>query len=212
MARMLGRLALLLLSVTSCKERSAPPGSGALETTPTTSASVRGPPIAVSPRQILSYPGGAILVLDPAACRVQAIAAGKQLWTRNIPACRGLLEVAIARDSTAYVRADRELAALEPGGAERWRVSLEGEEPPRAIASPTTLADSRAVLAESPRSIAVYDSDGRVAWRFSVPTEEALVAPPQGLPTEGVTLLTGVASYVLGAEGELRWRLPTSRK
>jgi outer membrane protein assembly factor BamB len=169
-------------------------------------------PIAVSPQQHRSYPNGAVLILEPTVCRVQAIGSGKQLWTRNYPGCGGLLESAIARDSTAFVRAGRELAALGNEGRERWRIKLEGDQIPRAIAAPTTLADSRVVIAESPRAVAVLDADGRPAWRFSVPTEEVLVAPPEGLATEGLALLTGVASYVLGADGELRSRVATTRQ
>ena len=197
-------LALLVLA-SSCRERAAPPGAGALETTPTASA-VPKAPAAVSQQQIHGYPNGSVLVVDPAACRLQAIDGGAARWTRNYPTCAGLLEAAVARDSTVYARAGRDLASLDKEGRERWRIQVEGAELPRTIAAPTTLADSRVALAESPRSVTVFDADGRPAWRFSVPTEEALVAPPQGLPTEGLALLTGAASYVLGAEGEMRSR------
>jgi hypothetical protein len=68
------------------------------------------------------------------------------------------------------------------------------------------------VIAESPRNVAVYDSHGKAAWRFALPSAEVLVAPPEGLPTEGVALLTEAASYQLGADGRLRWRVPTGGK
>jgi outer membrane protein assembly factor BamB len=201
---------LCLLAVAACKERAPPAGSGAIETTPSAGASPSSAPAVTSPERIVSFPGGALLVAEPGRCRLRAVSAGTQLWSRTFAACNGLLEPAIARDSTAYVRAGAELAAIELGGAERWRVRVEGDAIPRAIARPTTLADSRAVIAESPRSVAAYDAKGRPAWRFSLPSDETLVAPPEGLPTEGVALLGGASSYLLGADGKLRWRLPAS--
>jgi outer membrane protein assembly factor BamB len=158
-----------------------------VETTPTASGAARATPVGLSPSQLITYPSGAILVLEPVPCRVQAVDAGKQVWLRNYPTCGGVLEAAVGRDSTAYVRAGRELAAIEREGAERWRIPVESTDLPRGIATPTTMADSRVVLADSPRSIVVYDADGKPSWRFALPSEEALVAPPQGLPTEGVS-------------------------
>jgi len=166
----------------------------------------------VSPQQHRSSPNGAVLILEPTACRIQAIQSGKHLWSRDFPACAGLLEFAIARDSTTFVRAGPELAALDSRGRERWRIKLEGDRIPRAIAAPTTLADSRVVVAESPRTVMALDAEGHPVWRFSVPREEMLVAPPEGLMTEGLALLTGVASYLLGADGALRSRVMTTPK
>jgi len=203
---------LVAFAACSCQERPPPPGSGAVETTPTASGATHAAPVGLSPSQLISYPSGAILVLEPLPCRVQAVDGGKQVWMRNYPTCGGLLEAAVGKDSTSFVRAGRELAAIERDGAERWRITVEGAGLPRSIASPTTLADSRVVLADSPRSIVVYDADGRPSWRFALPSEEMMVASPQGLPTEGVAVLTGAASYVFGADGELRFRLTTGRK
>jgi len=199
-------------AVLCCQERPPPPGSGALETTPTAPGATQAAPVGLSSSQVIPYPNGAILVLEPLPCRVQAVEDGKQAWLRNYPTCAGLLEGAVGRDSTAYVRAGRELAAIERNGAERWRITVDGSGLPRSIASPTTLADSRLVLADSPRSIVVYDADGRLSWRFALPSEEVLAASPQGLPTEGVAVLTGAASYIFSADGELRWRITTRRK
>ena len=197
----------LILVVSGCKQPPPPPGSGALETTPVASGLGSAiPPLAAEagPRLAI-YPNGAVLVTDPKLCRVSALQSDRLRWMRDFASCGNSLTAAVARDSVAYVRAGKELFAIETDGRERWRAALEGEVP-EAIAVPTTMLDSRVVIAASPRSVVAHGPDGKPAWRFSAPVDESLLASPIGMHTEGVVLVTSRAAYALGGNGELRWR------
>jgi outer membrane protein assembly factor BamB len=152
------------------------------------------------------YPDGAVLVTDPKLCRVSALQTDRLRWMRDFASCGNFITAAVAGDSVAYVRAGNELFAIETNGRERWRASVEGEVPV-AIAAPATMPDSRVVIAASPRSVVAHDLDGKPAWRFSAPADESLLAPPLGMHTEGVMLVTSRAAYALGGNGELRWRV-----
>jgi hypothetical protein len=197
----------LILALSGCKQHASPPGSGALETTPTASGLASAiPPLAVeSGPRLAIYPNGAVLVTNPKLCRVSTLQSDRLRWMRDFASCGGFVAAAVARDSVAYVRAGKELFAIEIDGRERWRISLEGEVP-QAIAAPTTMPDSRVVVAASPRSVVAHDLDGKHAWRFSAPADESLLALPVGMHTEGVVLVTSRAAYALGGNGELRWR------
>jgi hypothetical protein len=190
----------------SCKERVPPPGSGALETTPTgaNSAGQRGFAELPGLRHAL-YPNGSLMIADPFACRVSAIELGTLRWATDIANCGGLMEVAIADDSVAYVRTAKELVSLDPQGHERWRARCE-EEVPRTSAAPTTMPDSRAVLVTGIRTVTAYQVDGKPAWHFPIPANEMIVGPPTGMRTEGVAVVTSQAAYALGPDGEVRWR------
>jgi outer membrane protein assembly factor BamB len=201
---------LLLALAWGCVERAPPPGAGALETTPTASGSARREVArSAGARQIAAYPGGGVLLADAGACRLTSIEKGKPRWTRDVPACDGLLEAAIGADSVAYVRARKALFAFEPDGKQRWRANLD-EATPTPLCAPMTLADSRVALATSPRVVSVYAYDGRVAWQFSTPADEPLVSPPVAFKGEGLVLLTARAAYALGSDGELHWRTSTA--
>jgi outer membrane protein assembly factor BamB len=81
---------------------------------------------------------------------------------------------------------------------------------PGTIATPTTMADSRVVIASNLRALAAFTREGKPSWRFSAPSDETIVAPPMGMKTEGIALLTSHAAYALGSDGELRWRAAVS--
>ena len=121
--------------------------------------------------------------------------------------CAGLLEATVALDSVAYIRGTKGLWAMSLGGAVEWNVTVETTNLPAALAVPTSLPDSRVAIAVSPTKVVVYEHDGSVAFSFSTPSEEALVAAPTGMKTEGVALMTSAAAYFLGGTGELRWRV-----
>lgn len=167
------------------------------------SACVR--PVDDASSRLAIYPGGALLLGEPAVCRVSAIESDRVRWMREFASCGGLVELAVANDSTAYVRTGDQLFAIDFDGRERWRTSFDAQVP-RAIATPTAMLDSRAVVATSPHSISAYQLDGKPAWRFSTPTNETIMAAPSGMRTEGVGVATSHAAYVLGPAGELRWR------
>jgi hypothetical protein len=201
----MSRYALIGLAIVACNQRPPPPGSGALETTPT-GGLARAPTYGtVSMPQALAYPNGSVLTMDPKACRIALLRDGNAKWDREISGCAGLLEATIAMDSVVYVRDPKELSSFAPDGTLQWTAKL-GDPPPRALATPSALADSRVAIAATAKSVVVYERDGKVSWSFSPPSEEALVAAPVGMKTEGVILMTSQAVYYLGATGEIRWR------
>jgi outer membrane protein assembly factor BamB len=203
-------VAFVVLAVFACSRRQPPPGSGALETTPTGPNASSGPPLAdgSNPR-VAIYPNGALIVADPKQCRVTVLELEQIRWTREFASCAGLVDPAVAADSVAYVRTARELFAIERDGRERWRAALDADVP-RSLGSPTTMADSRPVIVASPRSVVAYQLDGKPAWRFSMPASETIIAPPVGMRTEGIAVVTSHAAYAIGADGELRWRAAVS--
>lgn len=201
------RAVFLGLAMTACLERPPPPGSGAVETTPTGSAARAGaPPAAAGPR-VYACPNGSVLATDPKTCRVALLHDGIVRWDRELSGCAGLLEAAVAPDSTAYVRTPKTLSSFSPDGALTWTVKLDDPTLPRTIAAPAPLADSRVAIAGSKKSLIVHDRDSKVSWTFSPPSEEEILAPPEGMKTEGIIVMTSQATYYLGATGEIRWRI-----
>jgi outer membrane protein assembly factor BamB len=194
----------------ACIQREPPPGSGAIETTPVTAPSAKPRPADSSAgSRVAVYPNGSVLVADIAACRVNVFELDRVRWTREFASCGSVLEASVASDSTAFVRTAHALFAIAADGRERWRVAL-ADSVPRAIATPTTMADSRVVIAADTRAINAYARDGKPSWRFSAPSDETIVAPPMGMKTEGIAILTSHAAYALGSDGELRWRAAVS--
>ena len=195
----------------ACIQREPPPGSGALETTPVAppsgSSAVKTDSNAGS--RVAVYPNGSVLVADIAACRVNVFELDRVRWTREFASCGSVLDASVASDSTAFVRTAHALFAIAADGRERWRVAL-ADSVPRAIATPTTMADSRVVIVADARAVNAYGRDGKPSWRFSAPSDETIVAPPMGMKTEGIALLTSHAAYALGSDGELRWRAAVS--
>jgi hypothetical protein len=202
------RLAILLLAVvTGCNRHDPPRGSGDLETT--ASSSTVPTPVQVlrsSPRAV-AYPNGAVLTLDPATCRGELFHDGKRAWAVNFADCAGLLEPVVALDSVAYVRGAKSLWAVLLRGAVEWTIPIESTNLPLSLAAPTALPDSRVAIAVTPSKIVTYEHDGSMAWSFSTPAEEALVSPPVGMKTEGLTIMTSAAEYLLAGTGEIRWRV-----
>jgi len=185
---------------TGAKERSA-------VVAPSPSARVAAP--ATLGARVAVYPNGSVLVAEIAPCRVNVFELDRVRWTREFASCGGVLDASVASDSTAYVRTAHALFAIAPDGRERWRSALD-DSVPGTVATPTTMADSRVVIASNPRAIAAFARDGKASWRFSAPSDETIVAPPMGMKTEGVALLTSHAAYALGSDGELRWRAAVS--
>ena len=194
----------------ACIQREPLPSS-TRETTaalpPTSSVRNAGAPSAGS--RLAVYPNGSVLVAEIAPCRVSVYEIDRVRWTREFASCGGVLDASVASDSTAYVRTAHALFAIASDGRERWRAALD-DSVPNTIATPTTMADSRVVIASSTRAIAAFTRDGKPSWRFSAPSDETIVAPPMGMKTEGIALLTSRAAYALGSDGELRWRAAVS--
>lgn len=197
-----------LLSVT-CSERPPPPGSGALETTPTGSSVASGPAsAALSSPKAEAYPNGSVVTADPKLCRIMLVHDGNVRWDHEVSGCGGLLETTVAMDSMLYVRDRKALSSFDPEGNLRWTVQLADAPPSHTLSTPASLADSRVVIAATAKNIVAYERDGKVSWSFSPPSEETLVTAPVGMKTEGVLLVTTRAVYYLSASGEVRWRVP----
>lgn len=158
---------------------------------------------------VIPCPNGSVVTTDPRACRIALHRDGIMRWDRELTGCAGLLEATVAMDSTVYVRDAKTISSFSYDGVTTWSAKLDEPAVPHAIATPTSLADSRAALASSTKSLSVYERDGRVSWTFSPPTDETIIAPPAGMKTEGIVLMTSQAVYYLGATGETRWRVAT---
>jgi hypothetical protein len=196
---------LAVVAVVGCRPRTPPPGSGAVETTPSASSAPASAQARAMPRTVVGFPGGAVLDVDPARCELRVIDDHGPRWVRELPGCRGVLSATIASDSTVYVRTRDSLRQFSFEGDQRWSVPV--SEVDREIAHPTTLRDSRPVLATSPREITVFSSTGNPAWRFALPAGEVLGAGPSGLAMEGVVLASRNAVYVVGSNGQLHFRV-----
>lgn len=204
------RSSILGLFLLACSDRTPPAGAGSLETTPTGSAA--RPPEPVSAASALTTPNGGVLALEPGRCRVALLRDGAVRWEHLLSGCAGFLEANVAMDSTLYVRDPRTLTAFSPDGALEWAKKLGDTAPTQLIAMPAVLADSRAAIATTAQTVTVFERDGAPSWSFSLPTGEALVAPPVGMRTEGMVLVTSSAVYYLGATGEVRWRTETQAR
>lgn len=201
------RSAFFGLAMTACLERPAPPGSGAIETTPTGSGARASLPAPSEPR-ILACPNGSVLTSDPKTCRISLLHGGILRWDRELAGCAGLIDAAVAPDSTVYIRTPKTLSAFSPDGVLTWNGKLDDPAIPHSISKPTSLPDSRVALAAGKKSLIVYERDGKISWSFSPPSEEEIVTSPEGMKTEGVIMMTSQATYYLGATGEIRWRIP----
>jgi len=197
-------LVILGLLLSACSERTPPPGSGSLETTPTGSAAKSPEPS--SEAAVLTYPNGSVAVIDPAKCSVHVLRDGGVRWSQVLAGCAGFLESNVAMDGTLYVRDPKTLSAFDPGGALRWAKKLPDGAMSLLLAVPAVLADSRAAIASAARSVTVFERDGAVSWSFSLPSGEELVAPPEGMKTEGLIVTTSRAVYYLSTSGEVHWR------
>ena len=202
-------IAVLGVAVVACRERTPPPGAGALETTPTASTASGPASALLSMPRAEAYPNGSVITTDPKSCHVTLLRDGAVQWDREISGCGGLLESTVAMDSMLYVRDSKSLSSFDPEGNLRWTVRLSDTSPSHTLAAPAALADSRVVLAATPKSVVVYERDGKISWSFSPPSEEMLVTAPVEMKTEGVLLMTSRAAYYLSATGEVRWRVPS---
>jgi outer membrane protein assembly factor BamB len=198
---------LAVLCLAGCA-RSPPPGSGDVETTPTSDAGRRsGPADAPAPKMVTSYPGGGALVIDASTCMASMVTReARRGWTRALPACDDIAVGIVAHDSVAYVRTGSGLSAIGPDGAERWRLLVSPERVARSIFPPAITPDSLVVVAASAHALVAFKPDGTEAWKFSVGPGEVIVAPPVQGGGEGVLLLTSAATYGIASDGSLRWR------
>jgi hypothetical protein len=202
---------IAVFSVVDCR-RDPPPGSGDVETTPTSKTNASGAfrSDETPQRKIANFPGGAALVADPAQCSVSMLDGEQGVrWHAALPRCGGIADLVVAHDSTAYVRTLMGLHAFSIDGGERWRIAVGANPVPRSIFAPAVTPDSAIVVASSTRVVVAFRPDGQEQFRFQLPDDETLIAPPVGNATEGVLLLTSQAVYALGAEGQVRWRKAT---
>ena len=169
---------------------------------------VRAPSVAspVEPLRFASFPDGNVAVADLASCTVTRVSADAEAWRVPIAGCREYLEIAVARDSSVFVRTAGSIISLGSDGHARW--SHPSTTVPRAIAAPATTLGSMLVLATTPSSIAAFPHDAPEAWQFTLPTGETLVTSPVGSLGEGVVVLSQTATYFVGADGTIRGRRP----
>lgn len=164
-------------------------------------------PAQSSGARVLACPNGSVATSDPKTCRVALLRDGIVRWDRELSGCGGILEVTVAMDSSLFVRTPKTLSSFTPEGALSWATKMDDPALPQSISAPTSLPDSRGAVAVSKKSLVVYERDGKVSWTFAPPSEEEITAPPEGMRTEGVILMTTQATYYLGATGEIRWRV-----
>lgn len=197
-----------ILVICGCTPRKPPPGSGAVETKPAPSASTSEAPARASSRTIAGFPGGAVLDVDASRCELRVIDDHGPRWIRQFPACNGVLEAVIASDSSVYARGPDDVKLFSFEGEQRWSAPVGRVD--RELMKPTTLRDSRLVVATSPREITVFSATGNPAWRFALPAGETLQLAPSGLATEGVVLASKNAVYIVGSNGQLRFRVASN--
>jgi hypothetical protein len=199
---------LVLVSAMAC-HRDPPAGSGEPEhplVVPT--SSVPAPSHAAATSHILTpCPNGTVIVANAAACTVSLVGRDGPRWTRMLPSCNHVMEVAVAADSMVYARTERLLVAFANDGTEAWKMAL-GEVVPSALVLPATTRNSLVVVAVSPSSITAYTAAGTQAWNMRLPSDEAMTEAPIASLTEGLVLVTSSATYFVGGDGTMRSRHP----
>jgi hypothetical protein len=202
------RWPILAFVVASACRRTAPQGSG-VELAPlgpgASSAGSR------ATHAVASFPGGAVLVGDAAACVMSRVEKEGVRWTAKLPVCEGRLAVAIAPDSTAFARTGSGLVAIGSDGVERWRVAVGNDPIADPLFPPGVTLDSLVVVSRSRNTVVAFKADGNEAWRFQLGDDEPLVSAPIGGAGEGTIITTGAAVYLVGSDGATRFRrdLPT---
>jgi len=143
---------------------------------------------------------------DRTTCTVTLFQHSAPVWRQAIPGCAKGLEVALRLDSVVVARVEHLLIAWHPDGREAWRVMFEGDQVPRGLAPMAVLPDSHVVVAITPTTIVNVSVEGTESWRYSLPDDDPLVAPPEARRSEGLMLFTRSGASFLHSDGTLNGR------
>ncbi|MEI8254810.1 MAG: hypothetical protein WCJ30_03975 [Deltaproteobacteria bacterium] len=150
--------------------------------------------------------GGAQAIGDRLTCTVALYQLATEVWRRALSGCDMGLSVAIRFDRVVLARTEQLMVAYDPDGAERWRLTLDEGEPPPGLSDITVLRDSSAAVAVSPTSVMGVTADGRASWRFELPADTPILAPPRATETEGLVLATRAGALWLHNDGTFAGR------
>jgi hypothetical protein len=154
---------------------------------------------------LTSYPSGYALVGRAAECRVSMLGrAPTERWEYVVGDCGGVLNVAVAPNSTAFARSATELIAFAPDGKRAWTTNVDKVQP--ELSELTVTLDSMVIAVSSPNTVVAFRSDGTAAWTFKLEGEEHIASSPHRSEAEGALVTTNAAVYALGADGAVRWR------
>ncbi len=149
----------------------------------------------------LAMIGDTVVLGDRPTCTVALFARALASWRHVLPGCEKGLAVAMRPDGVVLARIENLLVAWSPDGAERWRLELGGREGDHSFARIAVLPDSHIVVAVDPTLIVNVSEQGRESWRFALPADAMLVAPPVALRTEGLVLFTRSGALFLHSDG-----------
>jgi len=132
---------------------------------------------------------------------------GDILWEAQLPSQQEsiIAPVAVALNSSSYVRSSSSLYAVAPDGKWAWSKHLEAqahEKTPDANA-PVTLPDSTVAVAVAD-DIVRYDEKGTVMWRATLP-DGHLVARMRAGMDGALFAPTTAGLYCLSPDGNVSW-------
>ncbi len=132
---------------------------------------------------------------------------GDILWEAQLPSQQEnvIAPVAVALNSSAYVRSSQSLHAIAPDGKWAWSKHLEGqahEKTPEANA-PVTLPDSTVAVAVAD-DIVHYDDKGVVIWRATLPDGHLIARMRAGMDG-AIFAPTTAGLYCIGPDGNVSW-------
>jgi len=131
---------------------------------------------------------------------------GEILWEGAIPSGDALIApIAVALNSTAYLRGKKALHLVGSDGKWLWSRPLDGEAAGKnpEVNAPTTFPDSTAAVVVGD-DILRFDSKGVVLWRFSLP-EGHVVAHPRAGMDGALFVQSSAGMYCLSPEGNVSW-------
>ena len=131
------------------------------------------------------------------------------IWTKVLEGESIVTAPAVAQDSTTYLLTSAALRAYDVDGNERFKHTLPfGNEDNVRDRSMMLLAssDSSAIVSDGVKRVVKIDARGEQTWDFTLPEGDHLVAPVAIGPNGSAYLRTAAYLYVVGADGEVRWR------
>jgi outer membrane protein assembly factor BamB len=132
---------------------------------------------------------------------------GDVLWEAQLPSQQEsiIAPVAVALNSSSYVRSASSLYAVAPDGKWAWAKHLDAqahEKTPDANA-PVTLPDSTVAVAVAD-DIVRYDDKGAVIWRTTLPDGHVVARMRAGM--DGALFAPTTAGlYCIGPDGNVSW-------
>lgn len=131
---------------------------------------------------------------------------GEILWESTIPSGDSLIApIAVALNSTAYVRGKKALHVISSDGKWLWSRPLEGQAAGNTaeVNAPATFPDSTAAVAVGD-DVIHFDSKGAVLWRVSLPEGHVVARLRAGM--DGALFVQSSAGmYCLSPDGNVSW-------